>query len=154
MKPFILIFFSFITNFCFAQDDIVSTFKPKTKTEKLVIAKLKSLSEIKEFYAEKVKEGRHDIIINQPDKSQKDYLFQVGTLYPDIFRTYFWLAIDPKSLQVYYEDFDDQGIQDITLTQWRYWRNKPAFNKIHKWVKGKVVIVEYKKHVQKKSSHS
>ena len=64
MKPLILIFFLFIATSGFAQDDMVSSFKPKTKTEKLVIAKLKSLSEIKELYAQHPgKDYKFDIMI-------------------------------------------------------------------------------------------
>ncbi|HVV55148.1 MAG TPA: hypothetical protein VHC47_07485 [Mucilaginibacter sp.] len=131
---------------------MLSSFKPKTKTEKLVFGELKSLPEIKDFYAAvKAKGDKPDITINPPDSSFKVYRFQIGVSYPDIFRTYFWLAIDPKSLQVYYEDFDDEGIQDITLQQWRYWRKRPKFQKLHKWVNGKIVVLEDKPHAKKKS---
>lgn len=135
---------------CLAQD-LLSTYKPKTKTEKLVIAKLKALPEIKKHYNYKIKGGRPDILIDPPDTAAKYYRFQVGFSYPDIFRTYYWLSFDPKTLQVYYADFDDEGMQDITLQQWRYWRKRPEFDKPHKWVKGKLVVVEYKKHVPKKN---
>ncbi|MGZ3750130.1 MAG: hypothetical protein ACXVJG_06670 [Mucilaginibacter sp.] len=159
MKPLIrlaILFFisAFFVQPCFAQDDMVSTFKPKTNTEKLVIAKLKALPEIKEFYAY-VKRGKPDIMINPPDKSQNDYRFQVGISYPDIFRTHFWIWIDPKSLQVYYEDYlDESGSETITLQRWRHWRSKPEFNDLHKWANGKLVVIKIKPHVQKKSSHT
>lgn len=115
---------------------MLSHHKPKTKTEKLVLDKLRSLTEIKDHYKMKG-EGKPDIMIDAPDSDFKNYRFQVGFLFPEIFRTYFWLSIDPKTLQVYYIDFDDEGMQDIPIEKWRYWRNRPEFKKLHKWVKGK-----------------
>lgn len=67
---------------------------------------------------------------------------QIGIDYGDIFRTHFWLLINQKTFQIYYEDFDDEGMQTITLQQWRYWRKRPEFNKPHKWVNGKLVVLK------------
>jgi len=154
VKPLTLLYLLVFTNTCFGQE-LLSSFKPKTKKDKEVIAKLKSLPEIKDLYARPPgKNFRFDIMFNSPDSGNPKYRFQVGTDHKDRFSTNYYLSIDPKTLQVYYEDFDDEGVQDITLQQWRYWRNKPEFNKPHKWVKGKMIVVNYKKHVQKKSSQS
>ncbi len=132
---------------------MVSTFKPKTKTEKLVFAKLKALPEVKDFFAAvKAKKDKPDIVINPPEKSHTDYSFQVGVLYPDVFRTYFWLVINPKTLKVYYEDFSSEGLMDVPIETWRYWKNRPEIQKSHKWVNGKMVVLEDEKHVKKKSS--
>ena len=126
---------------CIAQD-FVSQFKPKSKTEKLVFAKLKSLPEIKEHFAHKISGAEPDIMINPPDTSQKYYRFQVGFSYPDIFRTHYWLAIDPKTYKVYYWDFLDTANRDIPLLQWRHWRKNPIFHDNHTWKNGKLIAVK------------
>lgn len=151
MKPVILLCLLIFSTSCYAQD-LVSTYKPRTNTEKRVIAKLKSLPEIKDLYARRPgKDYKFDIMIGAPDSANRCYRFQVGTNHADRFATNYWLSIDPKTLQVYYEDFDDEGIQDITLQQWRYWRKRPEFQKLHKWVNGKIVVLEDKPHAKKKS---
>ena len=123
---------------------LASTYKPKNETERLIIAKIRALPEVVDFY-KYVKKDKPDFIINPPDSTNNRYAMQVGIDYGDIFRTHFWLSIDPKNFQVYYEDFDDEGMETITLQQWRYWRNKPEFAKPHRWVKGKLVVVEIRK---------
>lgn len=140
MKNLLAVYLIFFTIPCLAQD-MVSSYKPKTKKEKLVIAKLKSLQEIKELYSMKAKHKR-DIVIGPPESTFKFYRFQVGTDFGDRFATSYWLEIDPKTLRVYYDDFDAEGVQTITLQQWRYWRNKPEFNKIHAWKNGKLVVLK------------
>jgi len=150
----ILLYLLIFTTYCFAQD-MVSTYKPKNKEDKQVITKLKSLSEIKDLYARPPgKDYKFDIMIDPPDQQEKNYRFQVGTDHADRFATNYWLSIDPKTLRVFFWDFDDEGVQSITLQQWRYWRKRPEFQKAHKWVKGKLVVLDDKKYVQKKSSHS
>jgi hypothetical protein len=140
VKPSILFCLLFFAGSCFAQD-LVSTYKPKTKEDKQVIAKLKSLSEIKDLYARPPgKDYKFDIMIDLPDSQEKNYRFQVGTDHADRFATNYWLSIDPKTLRVFFWDFDDEGVQEIALQQWRYWRKKPEFQKAHKWVKGKFIV--------------
>jgi hypothetical protein len=158
MKNLIRLAFSFSISVFFVQNclaqDLLSTFKPKTKKEKLVIAKLKALPEIVQHYAAKGESNR-DVIVNTPDADNREYSFQVGTDFTDRFSTNYYLYIDPKTYQVFYLDFlDESGGKSITLEQWRYWRNKPEFNENHKWVNGKIVVLKYKKHVPKKSSQS
>ena len=154
MKPLTLILSLFFTASCFAQD-LVSAYKPKTKEERLVIAKLKSLPEIKDLYARPPgKDYKFDIMIDPPDSQQKNYRFQVGTDHADRFATSCWLSIDPKTLRVYYWDFLDTANSDISLQQWRRWRNDPRFQDNHTWKNGKLIVIKYKKHVQKKSSHT
>lgn len=122
--------------------DYVSFYKPKNKTEKAVLAKLKALPEIKEHYTSR-KKNRPDIIIAQPASRSEYYRFQVGFDYGHRFGTNYYLSIDPKTLQVYYEDFsDDSGDKSITLAQWRRWRTNHGFNKLHKWVNGKLVVLK------------
>ena len=124
---------------------MASSYKPKNKTERLIIAKIRALAEVRDFF-KYVKKDKPDFIINPPDSAYNNcYAMQVGIDYGDIFRTHFWLLIDPKTFQVNYEDFDDSGMEAITLQEWRYWRKRPEFDKPHKWVNGKLVIVKIKK---------
>lgn len=140
MKLYNLVCLLFFAMNCHGQD-LVSTYKPKSNTEKLVINKLKSLPEIRSRHSSS-QEAHADIMIDPPDSSNKYYRFQIGFDYRDRFATNYWLSINPKTLQVYYSDFDDEGVQDITLEKWRYWRKKPEFQKRHKWVKGKLVVLK------------
>jgi len=142
MKLFIKPGLVFILLACFVQSlwaqDLASSYNPKNKTERLIIAKIRALPEVKEFF-NYVKKDKPDFIINPPDSAFNNcYAMQVGIDYGDIFRTHFWLLIDPKTFQVYYEDFDDSGMETITLQEWRYWRKRPEF-------KGKLVVVKTKK---------
>jgi hypothetical protein len=158
VKPFASAFLVLVAvsilNRCFAQadNDRLSSCKPKTKAEKLVFAKLKALPEVKDFHAAvKAKKDIPDIVISVPDKFSTDYSFQVGVIHPDAFRTYFWLVINPKTLRVYYEDFSSEGKMDIPIEKWRYWRNRPEIEKEHDWVNGELVVFKDTKHDKKKS---
>jgi len=143
----ILIRFITLSIFCLLTQiatgqDYVSSYKPKNKTEKAVLAKLKELPEIKEHYASR-KNPKPDIIMGEPDSQSKYYRFQVGFDYGDRFGTNYFLSIDPKTLQVYFDDFSDEsGDKSIMLEQWRRWRVNPGFNKPHKWVNGKLVSLK------------
>ena len=121
----------------------VSSYKPKNQTEKTVLAKLKELPEIKKHYASR-KNPKPDIIIGKPYSQSNYYRFQVGFDYGDRFATNYYLSIDPKTLQVYFDDFSDDESpgKSITLAQWRKWRTNPGFNIPHKWVKGKLVVLK------------
>jgi hypothetical protein len=141
---FLLIFLFFLIQPCLAQD-LASSYKPKNKTERFIIAKIRALPEVRDFF-KYVKKDKPDFIINSPDSTFNNcYAMQVGIDYGDMFRTHFWLLVDPKTFQVYYEDFDDSGMEAITLQEWRYWRKRPEFDRPHKWVKGKLVVVKIKK---------
>lgn len=126
---------------CLAQD-LASTYKPKSETERLAIAKIRNLPEVMGFF-DYVKKDKADFIINPPSPTYNNcYAIQVGVNYNDSFRTYFWLLINPKTFKIFFEDFDDTGMETITLQQWRYWRKRPEFKKPHKWVGGKLVVVK------------
>jgi len=146
MKPLIKIyllftFLFFLFQSCLAQD-LASSYKPKNKTETLIIAKIRGLPEVKDFF-KYVKKDKPDFIINPPGSTDNNcYAMQVGIDYGDVFRTFFWLLINPKTFRVYYQDFDDEGMETITLEEWRYWRKRPEYDKPHKWVKGKLVVVK------------
>jgi hypothetical protein len=97
---------------------LASSYKPKTKTEKLVIAKIRALPEVKDFY-NYVQKDKPDFIINPPDSTSNNcYAMQIGIDYGDSFRTHFWLLIDPKTFKIYYWDlFVESGSGIITLQQ-------------------------------------
>ena len=88
---------------CHAQE-LASTYKPKNKTEKLVIAKIRELPEVKSFF-EAAKKSNPDIMINPPDKTYNYcYAMQIGLNNLDMFRTNYWLLIHPKTFKIYYRD--------------------------------------------------
>ena len=139
-RDLILIFFFFSIRPCLAQE-LASSYKPKNRTERLIVAKIRALPEVRDFF-KYVKKGKPDFIINPPNQTYNNcYAMQVGTDYSDVFRTNFWLLIDPNTFRIYYEDFDDAGSEFITLQEWRQWRKMPGYYKPHKWVKGKLVVV-------------
>ena len=127
-----------------------STYKPKNKKEKLVLAKIYSLPEIKEWLTAH-KKSKADLIINVPD-STEDYTIQVGLDNLGMFRTHYHLSINPKTLAIYYADFmDTSGLKSITLQRWRVWRSEPGFFSMHTWKNGKLVVLEDDK--KKSSQH-
>jgi len=118
-----------------------STYKPKNKKEKLVLAKIYALPEIKEWLTAH-KKSKADLIIDVPD-STENYSIHVGLANLGMFRTSYHLSINPKTLAIYYDDFmDTSGVKSITLKRWRQWRNKPGFHDLHIWKAGKLVVLE------------
>ncbi len=146
MKPFIkstILFILLIALFQSATAQyFVSTYKPQNQTEKLIIAKVRALPEVKEWF-KTAKRSDPDIEINLPDSSRKDYWFQIGIGNFDMFRTNYHLFVNPKTLAIYYnDDMDTSGGKLIPLKQWRFWRSKPGFFKIHAWKNGKLVVLK------------
>ena len=148
MKPYykslllIIICSLFIFDTAISQE-LASIFTPKNNTEKLVLEKIRAVPEVKQWLNFKLKEGKPDIIINEPDGALKNYRLQIGTSFPDIFRTSFWLYIDPKTFKIYYWDITSESDeQTITLQQWRYWRTKPEWHKPHICKNGELIIVK------------
>lgn len=120
---------------------LVSQYKPKNQTEKTILVKIKALPEIKEWLAAH-KKSHADLIFNIPDSPFEDYSIQIG-IGEDMFRTSYWLYINPKTYAIYFNDFfDESGSKAIPLEQWRYWRNKPGFFDLHKWQHGKLIILK------------
>jgi hypothetical protein len=149
VKLALLLIFSFFSIHACLTQDLASTYKPKNETEKRIIAKIHALPEVMDFF-KYVKKDKPDFIINPPGTTDRNcYAMQVGIDNEDIFRTHFWLLINPKTFQVFYEDFDDSGMQTITLREWRYWRKRPEFDKPHKWVNGQLVVITNKTKISK-----
>lgn len=123
---------------------LASSYHPKNKIEKQVLAKVNDLPEIKEWL-KTAKYSKPDILMNDPDSKSKYYSFQVGLNNLDMFRTNYWLYVDPKNLEIYY--WDQLNIMDnqmITLEQWRHWRTKPGFQKQHIYKNNKLVTIKDK----------
>src|ERR1700744_4939014 len=110
--------------------------------DKLVLEKVKALPEIKAWLSSKPKAGKADLQLNSPGEGSKYYGIQVGVMEPERFRSYYWLYVDPKNYRIYYWDMLDTANSKITLTQWRYWRNKPGFNKNHYFKNGKLILMK------------
>ena len=128
---------------------LVSSYKPKNETEKLILAKIHALPEIKAHL--KINKAMYpDLIFNIPDSPTDYYSIQVG-IGDDMFRTSYYLYINPKTLTIYYSDFfDESGSKLITLKQWRYWRGKPEFEyDLHTWKQGKLIVLKPKKKISR-----
>ena len=144
MKPFglaILFVLCILTQNALAQY-LVSGYKPKNETEKIIITKIKALPEIREWF-ETAKKAKPDLLINVPDSPSEDYSVQVGLNNMDTFRTNYYLFINPRTFRIYFLDNLDESLgKSITLKQWRRWRSNPGFRELHKWVNGKLVVLK------------
>ena len=113
----------------------------KDKTEAIILAKVRALPEVKEWFVT-AKKSKPALEIGKPTMERKYYSVQVGISNMDIFRTNYRLFVDPKTYKIYYWDQLDSANSNITLQQWRYWRTKPGFNKMHYYNKaGKLVVL-------------
>ena len=144
-KLIILTFSLFFGILCCHAQEMASTYKPKNKTEKLVIAKIRALPEVKSFF-EAAKKSSPDIMINPPDSAfNYCYAMQVGLANFEMFRTHAWLLIHPKTFKIYYLDIGSEGDNNIiSLQAYRHWRNRPEFHKPHTWVNDKLVVIKEK----------
>ena len=121
---------------------LASSYHPKNKTEKVILMKVNALPEIMEWLTT-AKKSKADLMINEPDHKSRYYSIQVGLGNLSMFRTNYWLFIDPKTFQIYYWDqLNRSAYQNITLQQWRYWRTKPGWQKPHIYKKGKLIVVK------------
>ncbi|MDB5157711.1 MAG: hypothetical protein JWR50_2418 [Mucilaginibacter sp.] len=111
-----------------------------SKTEQLILEHVHALPEVKEWFIT-AKRSKPGLILNQPGSRSKYYSVQVGISNNDMFRTNYYLFIDPKNFSIYFWDELDTASSLITLQQWRHWRNNPGFNKMHKYKNGKLVIL-------------
>ena len=92
-----------------------------------------------------------DLMISIPEQqsvskfiSKNYFSIQVGISNFDMFRTNYYLFINPKNLYIYYNDFfDESGGKLITLQQWRKWRHKPGFYSNHRWKNERLIIIKH-----------
>ena len=128
---------------CFWQSiSLAGSFQSKnTKLENLLLAKVHSLPEIKEWF-KTAKKSKPELVLNEPNAGSKYYGVQVGISSLGMFRTNYWLYIDPKTYKIYFWDQLDSANSKITLQQWRYWRNKLGWNKMHYYKAGKLIVLD------------
>jgi hypothetical protein len=114
--------------------------KGKARTEAMILHKVRALPEVKEWFAT-AKKSKPALLLNEPDKDSKYYSVQVGISNMDMFRTAYYLYIDPKKLKIYFWDQLDTANSNITLQQWRYWRTKPGWKEMHYYKGGKMILL-------------
>lgn len=133
----LIIFILFITSSLVAYSQ-----KGEAKTEAIILHKVRTLPEVKEWFIT-AKKSKPALLLNEPDKDSKYYSVQVGISNMDMFRTNYYLYVDPKTLEIYFLDTfdDDPATAIITLKQWRYWRTKPGWNDLHYYKNGKLLPV-------------
>jgi len=108
------------------------------------MAKIQMLPEVVEFLRTTPKSYKPTLLLSgEPDSTSKYYWVKVGISNFDMFRTNFNFYIDPTTGKILYWDelCDDEAIYLITLQQWRYWRTKPGWIKLHSYKHGKLVVL-------------
>lgn len=114
------------------------------KIEKLILKRVRALPEVKEWFRT-ARKSKPDLILNEPDAKNKYYSIQVGISNLDMFRTSYYLYVDPKTFKIYYwDELDETGNGIITLQQWRHWRTNPGFQKRHIYKDGELVVLKGK----------
>jgi hypothetical protein len=137
IRTLLLIFLS-----CWQSISIARSFQSKnTKLKDLLLAKVHSLPEVKEWF-KTVKKSKPELVLNEPNAGSRYYGVQVGISNLGMFRTIYWLYINPKTFKIYYWDQLDSANSKVTLQQWRYWRGKPGWNKMHYYKAGKLVVLD------------
>jgi len=110
------------------------------KTDLLILEHVHALPEVKDWFIT-AKRSKPGLILNEPNLKSKYYSVQVGIGNNGMFRTSYYLYVDPKNFSIYYWDQLDTANSLITLQQWRHWRSNPGFRKIHEYRNGKLVIL-------------
>lgn len=109
--------------------------------EKKVLSIIRTLPEVESFYKTSRNDKPTTIINDKPGAGLKYYWVRVGTSNFDQLRTNFNFLVNPKTFRVYYlDEFTESGTKIITLQQWRLWRTKPAWQKIHNYKNGRLVL--------------
>ena len=114
--------------------------KEQKKQEAIILAKVHALPEVKEWF-KTAKKSKPALEIGEPTLQRKFYSIQVGISNMDMFRTSYYLFVDPKTYKIYFWDQLDSANSNITLKQWRYWRTKPGWNEMHYYKAGKLVVL-------------
>jgi hypothetical protein len=142
LKTGCLTFIIVLWGLCVHAQDSLKIKHPKTHNA--VFKTVHALPEVKEFLIT-AKHSNPVAVINGPNTAWRNYWeVQVGTDNADMLRTNFHLFVDPKTLKVYYLDNYDNGdgldFKLITLQQWRKWRATKAWQKMHKYKNGQLVV--------------
>lgn len=116
----------------------------KEASEAQVLAKIRELPEVNSFLHGANKSELPDLTVDDtPDANNNwRYRIKVGYSSGDMFRSIFIFRVNPKNLNIYYEDFMTESVSDITLQQWRRWRHDPRFYKMHTFRHGKLVVLK------------
>jgi hypothetical protein len=117
----------------------------KEANETQVLAKIRALPEVKSFLHTANKSELPDLTVDDTPNANNNwrYRIKVGYSSSDMFRSIFIFHVDPKNLNIYYEDFMTESVSDITLQQWRRWRHDPRFfTKMHTFRHGKLVVLK------------
>ncbi|OCX54606.1 hypothetical protein BEL04_10265 [Mucilaginibacter sp. PPCGB 2223] len=120
--------------------------KPKEKIEALVLAKVKQVPEVKQFFRTAAGQRPDLMMDRRPDGDFMYYEVKMGLTGGDIFRTAERFCVDPRTMKVYYWDVmaDDMAFSSsaiITLEQWRKLRKTAAWQKPHTYKAGKLVAL-------------
>ena len=142
MKTRYLTFLIALWGLCAHAQDTLKIKYPKTYNA--VFKTVYALPEVKEFLTT-AKHSDPVAVVNGPNITWRNYWeVQVGIGNSDMLRTNFHLFVDPKTLKVYYFDNYDNGdgldFKLITLQQWRNWRTTKAWQKMHKYKNGQLVV--------------
>lgn len=99
------------------------------------------LPEVKEWFIT-AKKSQPALLLQQvPDAQHNYYWISAGISNLDRFRTAYHFYVYPdRGYEVKYNDFNDAGMQTISLKQWRYWSLKPGWRKPHAFKNGKLVV--------------
>jgi hypothetical protein len=112
------------------------------KTDALVVAKIRALPEVKQFLHIANKSELPDVMIDDTPDSTNNWRYRIKVGYSKyMFCSVLIFNVDPKTLTIYYEDFMDESVSEITLQQWRRWRHDPRFNYLHTFKHGKLVAL-------------
>ena len=116
----------------------------KEASEAQVLAKIRALPEVNSFLHNANKSELPDLTVDDPPDTNNNwrYRIKVGYSSGDMFRSIFNFHVDPKNLNIYYEDFMTESVSEITLQQWRRWRHDPRFYKMHTFRHGKLVVLK------------
>jgi hypothetical protein len=133
----------FITKGIIAQGNPKPYQTKKEKLETIVLDKVYALWEVKSFLLKTPKSYKPTLMIAaEPNPASKYYWVKVGISNFDIFRTNYNFYVNPKTFEIFYWDqLCDSENCNITLQQWRHWRNTPGFNKMHTYKQGKLVVL-------------
>ena len=141
IRIFIFAAFLLATNICFSQG-LLSKFQPRSKSEMLLINKIKRLPEVRNWL-ENTKAAKGDVMVGTPDAASKYYSFQIGLGNMGMFKTNYYLYAEPKKQKIYFLDqLDTSGSKMISLKDWRHWRKNPNFHKPHFYKAGKLISAE------------
>lgn len=108
------------------------------------LKRVRSLYEVKDFFAGTPKSYKPILIIDtEPYPGFKYYWIKMGISNFDMLRTTENFYVAQQTGKIYVWDQLDTANSYIPLKQWRYWRSKAAFHKLHCYKAGKLVALAH-----------